>query len=289
MPTTSINQRVKRIVDLADDEVQAIEDATGAVNEEDLRYLRFEDFPNVVPLLKRRKLQVLIKFLEQGKALNAMITMDQVQVEANTAGTLAAVQPSVGNRNVPDPTRGAPKVHTDMLSNFSGDAVDYEEWERKSASTIKQTVYGEFLQGPAPVNDLIKTTRSKELFNMILSCVADGHALNTIEKVRDDNNGSECGYSAWKALKDWYLNPNQKDSMISHWEGKLTALYLDKDTTATEYINNFEMYVRKLTKLGETWSDDKKVREFKENVDDPDYDTEVRVHDGDFEQLVWQS
>ena len=51
---------------------------------------------------------------------------------------------------------------------------------------------------------------------MILSCVADGHALNTIEKVRDDNQGLECGYLAWKALNDWYLDPTQVDSMISH-------------------------------------------------------------------------
>ena len=56
---------------------------------------------------------------------------------------------------------------------------------------------------------------------MILSCVSSGHALNTIEKVRDDNTGVECGYLVWKSLKDWYLDPTQVDSMIHHWENKL--------------------------------------------------------------------
>lgn len=31
---------------------------------------------------------------------------------------------------------------------------------------------------------------------MIFSCVADIHAPNTIEKVRDDNHGRERGYLA---------------------------------------------------------------------------------------------
>ncbi len=90
----------------------------------------------------------------------------------------------------------------------------------------------------------MEEARSKELFNMIFSCVAGGHALNaTIEKVHDDNNGLECGYLAWKSLKDWYLDPTQVDSMIFYWERKLGDVNLDVDTSATEYINNFEMYV----------------------------------------------
>ena len=83
-----------------------------------------------------------------------------------------------------------------------------------------------------------------------------------IEKLQDDHSGLECGYLAWKSLKDWYLDPTQVDSMIHHWERKLIGIALDKDTSATEYINNFEMYVRKLMKLGENWTNNKKVREF---------------------------
>ena len=69
---------------------------------------------------------------------------------------------------------------------------------------------------------------------MILSCVAGGHAFNTIDKVRDENNGVECGYKAWKSFKDWYIDLTQVDSMISHWESKLDETFLDQDTSATE-------------------------------------------------------
>ena len=66
----------------------------------------------------------------------------------------------------------------------------------------------------------------------------------------------------------------------------MSVTSLDIYTSATEYISNFEIHVHKLVKLGKNWSDDKKVREFKKYVLDPDYDTEVRIHKGTFVQLV---
>lgn len=286
MPTTNLDQRLKRILNLSDDEVAEIA-IVGANNEEDLKFLEFVDLPIAISLIKRRKLHVIIQYLAKGKALNATITIDQIQAVLGTVPAApGGLGGGLGGAAAPDPNRGAPKVHIDPLSAFSGNAVDYEEWARKSESTIKQTVYKDILSAPAPAGDTVAEARSGELFNMILSCVADGHALNTIEKVRDDNHGQECGYLAWKALKDWYLDPSQKDSMIQHWESKLNSLALDVDTAATEYINYFEMYVRKLDKLGENWSDDKKVREFKAHVTDPDYEVECRVHTGNFAALV---
>ena len=66
-----------------------------------------------------------------------------------------------------------------MLADFSGEAVDYENWERKAGATIKQTQYKDFLVNPATVGDVVEEARSKELYNMIISSVAEGHALNS--------------------------------------------------------------------------------------------------------------
>ena len=49
---------------------------------------------------------------------------------------------------------------------------------------------------------------------MILSRVSGGLTLNTIEKVRDDNHGLECGHLVWKSLNDWCLDPTQVDSIV---------------------------------------------------------------------------
>ena len=283
MPTTNLSQRVKRLATLDDAQVQLL-DTEGIVVEEDLRMIEFEDIPLGIPVVKRRKLNIISQFLKGGNILNGMADMNFIQT--------TVLQGRAGNANaggaqvVVDTNRGAPKIHTNPLPEFSGDAVDYEEWERKSGAIIKQSIYKSFFSSAATAGDAVEAARSMELYNMILSCVGGGHALNTIEKVKDDNNGLECGYLALKALKDWYLDPTQKDAMISHWESKLNTINLDADTSCTEYINNFEMFVRKLTKLGETWTDDKMVREFKQRVDDPDYDTEVRTHTGNFEDLI---
>ena len=52
MPTTNINQRVKRIANLTDADVTDL-NGKGIINEEDLSYTRFDDLGNTVGLIKR--------------------------------------------------------------------------------------------------------------------------------------------------------------------------------------------------------------------------------------------
>ena len=55
-------------------------------------------------------------------------------------------------------------------------------------------VYSNLMDSVATPGNAVEEARSKELFNMIQSCVADGHAFNTIGKSKDGND--ECGYQA---------------------------------------------------------------------------------------------
>ena len=142
------------------------------------------DFPVIIPVIKRRKLNMINKFLANDGFLNATITTAGIQQSLKApTGISAPAHKAVA----PGPHRGAPRVYTDMTSNFSGEAVDYEDWERKAGATIKQTYYKDLLYSPAMSGDVFAEARSTELYNMILSCVAGGHTLNTIEKVRDSN------------------------------------------------------------------------------------------------------
>jgi len=282
----NINSRVKRIVNLNDDDVTEL-NTIGIANEADLSVVNFGDLPNAVNLIKRRKLEVCSKFLRfDSNQLTNTMTFREVQTRLSQREHPAPqAQVYAQPARAVDPTRGAPRVYTDPLPEFSGDPVDYEEWERKAGATIRQTVYRNFITRAAIQGDTIEEARSAELFNMILSCVGDGHALNTVEKVRDDNG--ECGHSAWKALENWYLDGSQKAQLIAHYEAKLNDLYLDTDKTATEFINSFELNVRKLNKAeGIEWDDIKKIRAFKERVTDLDYDTEIRTHTGTFNELL---
>ena len=78
MPTTNIDQRVKRIADLSNDEVATVQ-GIGAVNEYDLKFIKFEDFPDTLSVVKRRKLEFICKYLAVDNALDAGTTMDDVQ------------------------------------------------------------------------------------------------------------------------------------------------------------------------------------------------------------------
>ena len=106
---------------------------------------------------------------------------------------------------------------------------------------------------------------------MLVSFTRDGHALNIVEKAKDDNGSVEHGFTAWTALNTWYLDQLQVNQVISNYETLIEALVLVCDQTATEYINHFEIYTQKLGKLEKApWSDKKRVRDFKKGVTDLD-------------------
>ena len=226
--------------------------------------MSFEDFDIQILKVKCRKLNLICQFLANGGQLEAVTTMEIIQIAVRTSegnpGQAVGATATAPTVNLVD--RYAPKVNTDPLPDFTGNSVDYEDWERRARATIRQTAYKHYLTRPAAEGHLIEEAQSSELFYMLQSCVGEGHALNTVDKAKDSNNGVACGYHAWKALNDWYMDPSQTNTMVAHYEGKLDDLTLDNDTTATEFINSFELYVRKLEKLETNWTDEKRCQEF---------------------------
>ena len=191
MPTTNLTQRVQRIAGLVTTDHTEL-DGAGITTEDDLRYIDFLDLPAAIPVFKRRKLSIIGAYLASGKTLNTTITMDEVQRSLNQPVVTAGTATAASGTSSADINKAAPKIYTNPLPEFFGDAVDYEDWERKAGAIIKQSSYKDFISRPADPTDLAEVARSMELFNMILACVGSGHALNTVEKVRDDNAGLEC-------------------------------------------------------------------------------------------------
>ena len=74
MPTTSIDQRVKRVTNMTSSEVVELQQI-GITDEDDLRYAEFVDFPENVPVIKRRKIKMISKFLANGGSLNVTINV----------------------------------------------------------------------------------------------------------------------------------------------------------------------------------------------------------------------
>ena len=64
---------------------------------------------------------------------------------------------------------------------------------------------------------------------------------------------------------------------MEHFEAKAKDLKLSSDTSTTNYMNIFKLYVQKLEKLEGSWIEEKKIQEFKDRVRDEDCDTKLRL------------
>ena len=155
MPTMNIDQRVRRIVEIIEAEIQELQQI-GVTSEDELHYAEFEDYPKAILVIKCRKLDTIKQYLAKGGVLDSGITISQTQENIAAPPVPAGVLPPYPQGVAPDPRRRSPILYTDPLTKFSGEAVDYEEWERKSGVTIKQTEYKNLLDVPASVGNVIE-------------------------------------------------------------------------------------------------------------------------------------
>ena len=171
----------------------------GTNTEDDLFYPQFEDLQKGTPVVKRINLNIIRQYLSIGYVLNRTTDMNTTQtriIQGQVAGNFSVV-----GQRAPDKNHGSPKIHTNTLPDYSGDSVNYKLREREYGSIIKKPVYKTLVKQPAYSGDANEEERSIELFNIIISCVGSGNALNMVDKFCDNNNGKECGHYACKDLK----------------------------------------------------------------------------------------
>lgn len=284
MTSDKIKGRIKSICGLEETDLDAL-NADGIKSHSDLAVIKFEDLATSISVVKRRKLEACGIFLkDSSNKIDASTTMQQIldwiqqkkdvkpPPVINNTYTGAISQASSKTED------GGNKVYIDPLEAFSGDPVDFEDWQIQTESTIRQTIYRTLLDSPPDVTKPAEVSRDAVLYNMFLSAVRQGNAYNMVEKLKQDPTKGESGHYAWKTLTAWYLDSSQKATMAEHYYNKLDNLYLDNDTTATEFINKFDLYVRKIESFDASWSETKKVREFKKRITSEDYDVEKRTH-----------
>jgi hypothetical protein len=145
----------------------------------------------------------------------------------------------------PNVAYGVPKMYVNGLTTFSGLPQDWEPWEKATESTLGQTVYAQLLTTqPAPA-DLVLTTRNSELYNMFVGATHEGSAQHILQGANQD------GFSAWTALKKWYGTDEVSRAIVEHYRTKLARLFLDEDTSAGEFINQYIICSQKLHLKGE--------------------------------------
>ena len=76
--STDLSERVKKLADLNDAQVQLLANE-GIQGEDDLKVLEFVDLPATIPVVKRRKLNYISRFLGAGHVLNETMDIHFIQ------------------------------------------------------------------------------------------------------------------------------------------------------------------------------------------------------------------
>ena len=78
MPTADVDQRVRRIIENLEMDVQELQHI-GVISEEELHYSEFVDYPKAISIIKRIKLDIIKQLLAKGVVLDTGITMAKTQ------------------------------------------------------------------------------------------------------------------------------------------------------------------------------------------------------------------
>ena len=268
---TKMDPKVVSLVDLQPDEVTALATA-GCTACEDLAVLEHVDLQKALKtssVVKDRSLSKIAWYLAAGGTITDQTTMQDILQFQHRAkfGNQGTSSQSQNMNTVADVMRGAPKLSVNELSGFSGDALEFEEWELETKATVGQTVYMKLLENPPAANNIAMVARDVELFNMFVASFLKGSALHVINEIDPPS-----GYKAWEAIQKWYGNDATSRTIIDHYRNKLQNLQLDEDTTASEYVNEFIICCQKLEARNEGMTDATKRAELLGKIINDDYD-----------------
>jgi hypothetical protein len=118
---------------------------------------------------------------------------------------------------IPDPVCVALKLYVNSLTEFSGQPIEYEQWELAARATLVQSVYGSLLDDPPMSGDVVMEARNKELFHMLVTAFMTGSGMHLLQV----NEVVDNGHMAYTSIKEWYGSAATSRSIIDHYCKKL--------------------------------------------------------------------
>ena len=237
----------------------------GINTQDELSYLNYADIEEVLPnstIVKRRKLEQVAKWIADGNQVFATTTMQEIK----TANRTTSLPP-----RPPDINKGALKIGVDSLKKFSGDPIDFEDYEIGTKATLGQTQYAHFLDNAPTPGNIIEVARDKELYNLFVTSFKDGSGMHILQGI-----ATESGHSAWNAIQTWYGTNATSQTIITHYRTRLDLLFLDENFTASDYVNEFIICSKKLEDKHEGMTPVTKMEKFLEHITSEEYDVTVQ-------------
>jgi hypothetical protein len=215
-------------------------------------------------LLTRRKLSLMGEYIGRGQMVTPATTIQGIVLYLKapmTQGTPAL--PSIAPPTYPlDPAHRALKLCVNALTEFSGQPMEHKQWILAAGATLGQPVYRTLLENPPPMGDIIMGTRNKELFCMLMMAFMHGSGMHLLQVTLV----ADHVHAAFHSIKEWYGSAATSGSIINHYRKKLEGLKLSANTTASEYVNVFQICCQKLEAKNEGYTMDTKRQIFLDKI-----------------------
>ena len=159
------------------------------------------------------------------------------------------------------------KLQAQQVSAFNGSAIKWRTWKKRTRAAIGTAGLLEILDSAdyASKNKVDNET----VFHLLQVATADGNAAHLVDAHEDNKDG----HAAYVDLVTWYEGDELTTETAEDIRSKLDKLVLNTRTSASEYINYFQLYTKQLADLGESYTQSKTVQMFLAGITDPDYDT----------------
>lgn len=249
--------------------------ANGILNDVDLGTLSQSDFDELLPnatIVARRRLYSIGQYATSGETITSSTTMLDILTKINNKSTSPTNVADAPTPFFADPSRGAPKMYVDGLTDFGGAPIKWEDWSIGTGATLGQTVYSILLSSAPEENNVLAKTRDRELYFMFKKALYQGAAYHIVERTA----ATESGHQVWKALHEWFGSADVSRTVIDYYRNKLNTLKLTHNSEANDYINDYILCSSKLEAKNEGYTALTKFTKFLDGTEDDDYDVAVQ-------------
>ena len=157
------------------------------------------------------------------------------------------------------------KLQAQQVTAFKGNSIQWHPWKKKTRAAIGTAGMLRILDDPEyarrhPVDN-------ETVFHLLSISTSDRSASHLVDKFEETRDGR----AAYRALVSWYKGDKLTTETAEDVQDKLDKTVLFTDSMASEYINNFQLYVKQLDDLGESYTPSKTISMFLSQISDPDY------------------
>jgi hypothetical protein len=246
----------------------------GVLNDVDLGTLTQSDFDTLLPeasIVTRRRLFSIGQFVTSGEVLDAETSMLDILTKLkNASSPTSTAAPAAAFFQ--DPSRGAPKMYVDGLTDFGGAPIKWEDWSIGTGATLGQTVYSDLLSSAPAEGNVLAKTRDRELYFMFKKALYQGAAYHIVKRT----STTESGHQVWRDLHEWFGSAEVSRTVIDHYRNRLNTLKLTQTSEANDYINEYILCSSKLEAKSEGYTVETKLTKFLDGIEDDDYDVAVQ-------------